>query len=101
MGSRFGGVKQLTPVGPHGEVILDYSARDAFAVGFERVVIVTRSDIEEELTDHVQHWPASVRPVIVCQDRDPLARDAERAGRRTPLGTVHAAVTGMRASEGS
>ena len=46
MGSRYGGLKQLDPVGPHGEVILDYSVYDALQAGIERVVFVIRKDFE-------------------------------------------------------
>ena len=48
IGSRFGaGIKQLTPVGPSGEVILEYSVHDALEAGFDRVVFVTRKDLEK------------------------------------------------------
>ena len=40
MGSRFGGVKQLEPVGAHGEVLLDYSVYDAIRAGFDKVVFI-------------------------------------------------------------
>ena len=50
IGSRFGGgIKQLTPVGPSGEVILEYSVHDALEAGFDRVVFVTRKDLEKTL----------------------------------------------------
>lgn len=45
MGSRFGGVKQLAPVGPAGEVIIDYSIHDAIAAGFNKIVFILRRDI--------------------------------------------------------
>lgn len=49
IGSRFGkGIKQLTPVGPSGELIMDYSIHDALAAGFDRVVFILRKDIFEE-----------------------------------------------------
>ena len=49
IGSRFGGgIKQLTPVGPNGEMIIDYSIHDALEVGFNKVVFIIRKDIEEE-----------------------------------------------------
>ena len=48
MGSRYGGLKQIDPVGPSGEVVLDYSVNDALASGFGRVVFVIRRDFEEE-----------------------------------------------------
>jgi hypothetical protein len=47
MGSRFGGLKQVEPVGPDGELIIEYSAHDARNAGFGRVVFVIRRDIEE------------------------------------------------------
>ena len=40
MGSRFGGIKQLEPVGPNGEIIMDYSIYDAMAAGFNKVVLL-------------------------------------------------------------
>lgn len=49
IGSRFGGgVKQLTPVGPNGEIIIDYSIHDALEAGFNKVVFIIRKDLEEE-----------------------------------------------------
>jgi MobA-like NTP transferase protein len=97
LGSRFGGTKQLTPVGPDGEVILDYAARDARAAGFQRAVLVVRSDIEAEVRAHVsQRWPAGLTWEIVCQDRDALAIRAAAAGRSKPLGTAHAVSCGVR-----
>ena len=44
MGSRFGGIKQLEPVGPNGEIIMDYSIYDAIAAGFNKVVFIIRKD---------------------------------------------------------
>ena len=48
MGRRFGGLKQVQPVGPSGELIIEYSAFDALRAGFDRLVLVIRPDIEEE-----------------------------------------------------
>ena len=49
MGSRLGGgIKQLAPVGPNGEIIMDYSIYDAMEAGFDKVVFVIRKDLEEE-----------------------------------------------------
>ena len=49
IGSRFGkGIKQLAPVGPNGEIIMDYSIHDALEAGFNKVVFIIRKDIEEE-----------------------------------------------------
>src|SRR5580700_167376 len=46
MGSRYGGLKQIDPVGPSGETIIDYSIYDALRAGFGKVVFVIRKDIE-------------------------------------------------------
>ena len=50
IGSRFGkGIKQLAPVGPNGEIIMEYSIYDALEAGFNKVVFIIRKDIEEDL----------------------------------------------------
>ena len=48
MGSRFGGLKQIEPVGPNGEVLLDFSVYDAVKAGFTKVVFVIKHEIEED-----------------------------------------------------
>jgi len=51
MGSRFGGLKQIEPIGPNGEIILDFSVYDAVKAGFNKVVIVIKKEIEKEFRD--------------------------------------------------
>ena len=51
MGSRYGGIKQLEPVGPNGEIIMDYSVYDAIEAGFNKVVFIIRKDIEKDFKD--------------------------------------------------
>ena len=51
MGSRFGGLKQIEPVGPNGEVILDFSVYDAVKAGFDKVIFIIRKDIEKDFRD--------------------------------------------------
>lgn len=48
MGSRFGGIKQLESVGPNGELIIDYSVRDAIEAGFDKIIFIIRREIEED-----------------------------------------------------
>ena len=86
LGSRFGGTKQLASVGPHGEAIFDYTIHDAIRAGFGNVVVIVRSDIEEEVRSHLlaQHGP-NFQPILVCQDLDSLA-----PSRTKPWGTGHA-----------
>ncbi len=52
IGSRFGGgIKQLQPVGPNGEIIMDYSIKDAKAAGFDKVVFIIRKDLEKDFKE--------------------------------------------------
>ena len=52
LGSRFGGgIKQLEPMGPNGEIIMDYSIHDAIEAGFNKVVFVTRKDLEKDFDE--------------------------------------------------
>ena len=52
IGSRFGGgIKQLEPVGPNGEIIMDYSIHDAIAAGFNKIIFIIRKDIEEDFRE--------------------------------------------------
>ena len=86
IGSRFGGTKQLATVGPAGEALVDYTIHDAQRAGFDRVALVVRSEIEAEMADHLarQHG-RDFHPILICQDRDPLA-----PARARPWGTGHA-----------
>ena len=52
IGSRFGGgIKQLEPVGPNGEIIMDYSIYDALEAGFDKIVFIIRKDIEKDFRE--------------------------------------------------
>ena len=53
MGSRYGGLKQIDPGGPSGEIVLDYSGYDAIRVGFAKVVFIIRPDIEADFKDAI------------------------------------------------
>lgn len=93
MGSRFGGPKQIAPIGPGGSALIDYAARDAVSAGFGRLVLIVRGEILEAVEQHVaEHWPADLRPEYVRQDLEPSAVAATAAGRAKPLGTAHALV---------
>ena len=52
IGSRFGGgIKQLEPAGPNGEIIMDYSIHDAIAAGFNKIIFIIRKDIEADFRE--------------------------------------------------
>ncbi|HKH87601.1 MAG TPA: NTP transferase domain-containing protein [Acidimicrobiales bacterium] len=75
-GRRFGGLKQLAPVGPDGEALMDYTARDAVTAGFDQAVLVVRRDVRDELLDHVAgHWPAELQVTPITQG--PIAGTAQ------------------------
>ena len=92
MGSRFGGLKQITPVGPAGEKLLDYSVFDAMRAGFGKVVFVIKHAIEREFREQVGDRIAAHIPVeYVFQELDALpAGYTVPQGREKPWGTGHA-----------
>lgn len=95
MGSRFGGIKQLTPVGPSGEIIMDYSVYDAIKAGFERVVFIIRKDLEKDFKEVIgDRISKLVETDYVFQDVGHLpAGTAVPAGRQKPWGTGHAVMS--------
>ncbi len=92
MGSRFGGLKQLTPVGPAGEKLLDYSMYDAMQAGFGKVVFVIKHAIEDAFKAEIGSKIEGIIPVeYVYQELDALpAGYTVPAGREKPWGTGHA-----------
>jgi len=93
-GRRFGGLKQLAPVGPNGEAIMDYTARAAEACGYSGVVLVVREEIREEILAHVRRrWPATLSVAIVCQPARPGTAQAVLSARPAvegPFGVANA-----------
>ena len=92
MGSRYGGLKQLDPVGPGGETILDYAVFDAIRAGFGRVVFVIRRDFEDAFRTQVAaKYAGRIQVDTVFQALDALPPGvALPAGREKPWGTGHA-----------
>ena len=92
MGSRYGGLKQVDPVGPSGEAILDYSVFDALRGGFGKVVFVIRKDIEDAFKAQIGSKYAGHVPVeYAFQDISDLpAPYTVPDGRTKPWGTAHA-----------
>ena len=92
MGSRYGGLKQIDPVGPGGEAIVDYSIYDAMRAGFRRVVFVVRKEIEAEFRQKVgARFEHVVDVDYVLQDLQQLPEGRHvPAGRAKPWGTTHA-----------
>ena len=92
MGSRYGGLKQLDPVGPHGELIIDYSIYDARRAGFETVIFVIKPEIEAAFRAAIGDRLSRVMDVrYVYQRREDLpAGYAVPEGRVKPWGTAQA-----------
>lgn len=94
MGSRYGGLKQVEPLGPGGETLLDYSVFDAVRAGFARVVFIIRRDFETLFRERVgRRFESRVASEYVFQDLDRLPADRTAvplASRAKPWGTGHA-----------
>lgn len=96
MGSRYGGLKQLDTLGPHGETIMDYSIYDAINAGFGKLVFVIRKDFEDDfrrivLSKYEGHIPCE----LVFQSLDALPEGFTcPEGRTKPWGTNHALMMG-------
>ena len=93
MGSRYGGLKQIDPVGSHGEAILDYSLFDAHEAGFETAVIIIKKAIEKDFMDTVgarlKNAPMEIRYAFQELDKLPQGYTVPE-GRTKPWGTCHA-----------
>lgn len=92
LGSRYGGIKQLEPVGPNGEIIMDYSIYDAIKAGFNKVVFVIRKEIEKDFIEIIGNRIQNhVEVDYVIQDihKMPKGYDCPK-GRIKPWGTGHA-----------
>ncbi len=92
MGSRFGGLKQMEPVGPRGEVILDFSAYDAIKAGFTKIVFVIKHEIEADFKAIVgDHIAEKVKVEYAFQEVDNLPEGFICPKDRTkPWGTAQA-----------
>lgn len=92
MGSRYGGLKQIDPIGPSGEVVLDYSVYDAKKAGFGKVVFIIRKGIEADFREALEpHFEGNIETEYVFQELDMLPEGfAVPEGRVKPWGTSHA-----------
>lgn len=92
MGSRFGGLKQMTPVDEEGHFIIDFSLYDAYQAGFRRVAFIIKREIEQTFRETIgarmEKW---FHVDYVYQELDRLPEGfAVPEGRRKPWGTAHA-----------
>lgn len=96
MGSRYGGLKQLDPLGPGGETIMDYSVYDALRAGFGKIVFVIRHDFEDEFRKKIiSKYQDHVDVEVVFQDINALPEGYKANHERSkPWGTNHAVLMG-------
>ena len=92
MGSRFGGLKQMEPIGPNGEVLLDFSVYDAVKAGFTKVVFVIKHEIEKDFKEMVgKRIAKKIKVDYVFQETNLLPDGYTCPEDRTkPWGTAHA-----------
>lgn len=95
MGSRYGGLKQIDPVGPNGEIILDYSVYDAVKAGFDKIVFVIKHEIEEDFKQVMAgKFEGIVDVEYAFQDINNLPDGfTVPEGRVKPWGTGHAVLS--------
>lgn len=92
MGNRYGGLKQIDPLGPSGEFIIDYSIFDAIRAGYDTVVFIIKKEMYESFRDTIgKRVEGRIRVRYAFQDPDDLPDGLSfPAGREKPLGTTHA-----------
>ena len=102
MGSRYGGLKQLDPVGGHGQLIIDYSIYDARRAGFETVVFIIKPEIEADFKAAIGDRVSKVMDVkYAYQLKEDLPEGyTVPAGRTKPWGTAHAALAARKIIDG-
>ena len=102
MGSRYGGLKQLDPIGNHGETFLDYSVFDAARAGFGRIVFVIRREFADEFQCRVlARYAGKLDVLCVFQELDDLPPGFSRPALRIrPWGTLHAVLAARQVLNG-
>lgn len=96
IGSRFGGgIKQLAPVGPGGEIIMDYSIHDALEAGFNKIIFIIRKDLEQDFREIIGNRIEKIANVeYAFQELDALPEGYHvTEGRKKPWGTGQAVLT--------
>lgn len=92
MGSRFGGLKQIAPIGPKGEIILDFSLYDAKEAGFNKAVFIIKKEIEKDFRECIgKRIEKMIDVEYVFQETNKIPEEfMSLSGRAKPWGTGHA-----------
>ncbi len=102
MGSRYGGLKQLDGIGPHGETIMDYSIHDAVRAGFRKIIFIIRREFEDDMRCLIgDRYAGEVSFLYAYQDLEAcLGKFRIPPGREKPWGTAHAVLVAEALSTG-
>lgn len=106
MGSRYGGLKQMDPMGPSGETVLDYSVFDAIRAGFGKVIFVIREDFKQAFEEQIiSKFKSKITVDICCQKLENLPEGLPAdfkfpEDRVKPWGTTHAILAAKDSIEG-
>ena len=92
IGSRFGGgIKQMEPLGPSGEIIIDYSINDAIEAGFDKVVFIIRHDLEKDFKEVIgDRISKKIEVSYAFQEKEDLPEGFSVGERKKPWGTGQA-----------
>ena len=91
LGSRFGGLKQIEPVGPNGEFIIDYSIYDAKKAGFNKVIFIIKEENLEIFKDTIgKRIEKHIKVEYAFQKLEDIPKGVDLKNRKKPLGTAHA-----------
>lgn len=104
MGSRFGGLKQIEPVGPNGEFIIDYSAYDAKRAGYDKIVFVIKKEIEDVFKETIgKRLEGKIKVEYAFQEIKDVPNGMESIAekREKPWGTVQAVLAAKNLVNGS
>ena len=103
IGSRYGGLKQVDPIGPHNEIVIDYSIYDALKAGFDKVVFIIRKEIEDVFRESIgRRIEQKVDTAYVFQELDKLPDGfTVPPERKKPWGTGHAVLCAAKAVDGN
>ena len=102
MGSRFGGLKQIEPVGPNGEFIIDYSVHDAIRCGFDKIVFIIKEENYETFKETIgKRMPNDIEIAYAFQKMDDVPIKIDLQNRVKPLGTGQAVYCARNYIEGN
>ena len=91
LGSRYGGLKQIDPVGPNGEILLEFALKDAIVIGIEEVVVIVSESIRADFESMIVAKYTQLKITLVTQTLSSLPSGFSANPERTkPWGTAHA-----------